>query len=83
MAPSAYPRTPYTKTHAKGDAHLALATVGALPLTDANILSWNPFARNDTRYQNIILVGYAYRGPSFRVHSFMIPRRQTLTAEHE
>lgn len=57
MAQSAYPRTPYTLTASEGGAHLALATVGALPSTDPNVQAWNPFARNNTKYRNIILIG--------------------------
>lgn len=59
MAPTLYPRTPYTLTSSIGGPHLALATVGAVPSMDPNIPQWNPFARNDTRYRNIILVGQA------------------------
>ena len=51
-------RAPYTLTHYVGGPPTALATVGAIPHTDPSIPAWNPFARNDTRYRNIILVGH-------------------------
>ena len=57
MAPTPFPKTPYTLTPTEGGIHLALATVGALPPTDPHVQAWNPFARNDTQYRNIILIG--------------------------
>ncbi|KAL8668775.1 MAG: hypothetical protein Q9168_006611 [Polycauliona sp. 1 TL-2023] len=57
MAPSLYPHTPYCLNRSNGGAHLALASVGALPANDPNVQAWNPFARNSTPYRNIVLVG--------------------------
>ena len=51
-------KTPYTVTSAAGGAHLALATVGALPADHGYIQPWNPFARNATAYRNIILIAH-------------------------
>ena len=51
------PATPFLVTHWRGGVHFALATVGAVPSTHPKIPAWNPFAYNDTKYRNIILVG--------------------------
>lgn len=54
---SRMPSAPYTVTRTEGGAHLALATVGALSHNHPMVQSWKPFARNDTRYRNVILIG--------------------------
>lgn len=51
-------KAPYTVTHYVGGPYTALATVGAVPHNDPSVPAWNPFARNDTKYRNIILVGH-------------------------
>lgn len=48
-----FPNTPYLVTN----PFIALAAVGAISSTDPRVPSWNPFARNDTGYRNIVLVG--------------------------
>ncbi|KAL8784380.1 MAG: hypothetical protein Q9195_009076, partial [Heterodermia aff. obscurata] len=78
MGPSPNPRTPYTITTSTGGPRLALATVGALPSTHPHIPPWNPFARNNTPYRNIILIGqdadaehrYQTRHPFFNPYRF-------------
>ena len=51
------PLTPYSLTTSAGGIYTALATVGAVPNDHPQVQRWNPFARNDTRNRNIILVG--------------------------
>lgn len=50
-----FPNNPYTVT----SAPITLATVGAISSTDPRVPLWNPFARNDTEYRNIVFVGHA------------------------
>ena len=58
MPLSHFPRTPYLVTSSTGGPTTALATVGAVASDHEGVQAWNPFARNDTRSRNIILVGH-------------------------
>ena len=76
MPPAHYPKAPYTI--GQGLIHSVLAAVGAISSDHPQIKPINPFARNDTTYRNIILVGqdadseyrYLVENPHFNPYPF-------------